>query len=592
MNPILARELRLRFRDKRSFWLLFGLTLSLCLVAAWIYTDAIGRVGIGVGTSGSVFDPTLERETQTGRELFRFLALGNTFAWLLIAPALTATGLAIERERGLLESLWLSPFRVRSQVLGRLGAALFFLLILQVATLPVYGVAVLLGGVSLADIALSALIIGVGALFGASFGLFCSARSHRASSALGAAFFGIAIWSWAGFSNSQSFVYGLTDWTNFIFAFSHPVSLLWLLLSPNDFAPRGVGATPVSTPDALLFGLCFQILASAFLLFGATRKAAKPLPEARWSEGNVRLKKWKQALDAAKLERQARLEKERASQKVAGALLYELPVEKFVRFKDPLLSREVRGRFRLRQSGFLPSLMRFCTLLIAVSFWLSVLFGAIYDRATSGMLLHFGLLSFGTLAVGVMSSGAIVRERESGTWEGLHLSLLSPREIVRSKWLSPLVTFGYWSVPFLILLPISADFDTLGALIVLVSSLGAVSAWGFFISSRTPHMAAATSWTLVSLLLGLFGVPALITMLGLGSSGSSSYSNYGEVNPNASQILWDFYNPFLAMGHLFERSAFAADWKMQIVVFNLLFNLGVTALLLFLVRARLRKSEA
>ncbi|PQV64580.1 hypothetical protein B1R32_10473 [Abditibacterium utsteinense] len=597
MNPILAREFRLRFRDKRSFWLLFGLTILLCLTAAWIYSNAINRFtyapSSGSYTSSpyaSAPDATLQRESQTGRELFRFLALGNTLAWLLIAPALTATGLAKERERGLLESLWLSPFRVRFQVLGRLGSALCFLFVLQVATLPIYGIAVLLGGVSPADIALSGLIISGAALVGASFGLFCSARSYRSSSALGAAFIGIAIWSYWAIINAQNLRYGTTDWTNFALSFSHPVALLWLLLSPNDFAPRFGAAPPVSMPDALAFGLAFQLASSSLLLWSATRKAAKPLPDMKWSEGNTRLKKWKKSLDAAKLERQARLERERASQKVAGALLYELPVEKFVRFKDPLLSREVRGRFRLRQSGFLVSLGRFGIFLIGIGFWLAVLFNAL-DKTThngAGPTLLLGLLGFGTLAVGVMSSGAIVREREAGTWEGLHLSLLSPREVVRSKWLSPLVTFGYWSAPCWLLLPFSVDFGGLGAVLVLIASLGSVSAWGFFISSRAPHSAAATSWTLASLLVIFAGFPALAAILGIGMESSG----YSETNSLHTQMLWQAWHPFVTIANLFDTQISGDGIKVEIVALNLFFNAISIAFLLFLVRARLKKSEA
>ncbi len=589
MNPILARELRLRFRDKRSFWLLFGLTLLLCLTAAWIYSNSIGRYEFSTGAAA--VNSLEQRESRTGRELFRFLALGNTFAWLLIAPALTATGLAQERERGLLESLWLSPFRVRSQVLGRLGAALCFLLVLQIAALPVYGIAQLLGGVSPADIAISGGIIAMTALVGASFGLFCSARSYRPSSALGAVFAGVAIWTYLAFSSAISIASSFTvDWPTFGLTFSHPVALLWLLLSPNDFTPRFSGGAPrISTPDALLFGLAFQLAVSGLLLWGATRKASKPLPEARWSEGNQRLKAWKKALDAAKIERQERRERERASQKIAGALLYELPVEKFVRFKDPLLSREVRGRFRLRQSGFLPSLLRFAVFLVAIGFWLSVMFNAL-DKTTkngAGPLLLLGILTFGILAVGVMSSGALVRERESGTWEGLHLSLLSPGEIVRSKWLSPLVTFGYWSVPFWILLPICVDFDALGAVVVLIASLGTVSAWGFFISSRAPHSAAATSWTLVSLLVFFAGLPVLDSFLGVGRNG---YAN--QFYDGKDQALRDIYHAFLTISNLFSRNTTDSGVKIELVVGNVVFNLLLTAFLLFLVRARLRKTEA
>lgn len=299
MNPILSRELRGRFRDRRSFWLLFGVCTLLCLAATFIYASATGLES-AVGGFGTSF--TRRAENRTGRELFRFLALGNTLAWLLIAPALTATGLAVERERGLLESLWLSPFRVSAQVWGRLGAALCFLGVLQVAITPVYGIAALLGGVSLADIGMAGLIIGLAGLCGASFGLFCSARSYRGSSALGAAFFGIALWSVVTFYSASQIIFTVTP-TNFLLTFTHPVAMLWLLLSPSSFASPFGGPTTISTPHALRFGLIFGCAASLLLVWLAIQKASKPLPEMRWSEGNTRLKKWRDGIEAAKTAR-------------------------------------------------------------------------------------------------------------------------------------------------------------------------------------------------------------------------------------------------------------------------------------------------
>ncbi len=615
MNPILSREIRARFRDRRSFLLLFVLITLLCVAAAWIYGNAtnfgdvpVYATGYGGGYGGN---SVREVETRTGRDLFRFLALGNTFAWLLIAPALTATGLAQERERGLLESLWLSPFRVGAQVWGRLGAALCFLAVLQVAALPVYGIAVLLGGVSPFDIGISGLLIGLTALCGASLGLFCSARSYRSSNALGAAFLGVTLWSALAGYGAYQMLWAATS-ANFFLTFNHPVAVLALILSPNDFAPRFGGPVAVSTSDAMRFGLGFQVALSLLLLFLAIRKASKPLPDMKWSEGNVRLKKWRDALEIAKTERAERLEAARARDAVAGALLYEVPVEKFVRFKDPLLTREVRGRFRLRQSGLAIAVLRFCTLIIAVAFWLSIAYN-IFDppsRSGAGFYLMFGLWGFGTLAIGVMSAGAFVREREAGTWEGLHLSLLSPREIARAKWLSPLVTLAYWSTPFWILLPflVSSNFDSLGALLIVIASLCSVAAWGLWVSSRAPHSAAATSWTLISLLVALVVLPTLDNTLGIGSWVSSFFlpdalpnyssgyaSGYYGGEPSSGwrtfDALWNSYHPYLALENLSRGLRIDSGTKSLIVALNLGFNALLTGILLWLVWKRLRKTE-
>jgi hypothetical protein len=613
MNPILSREVRVRFRDKRSFWLLFGLVALLCLAAGWIYstvahvddTSLYGGPRFGYGSpygspygysygnnayvgSNPSLSPVAQRASQTGRALFQILAMGNVLAWLLIAPALTATGLAKERERGLLESLWLSPFQVRSQIAGRMGAVLFFLLILQVAVLPVYGIALLLGGVSPQEIGMAGLIIALTAISGSALGMWCSARSYRSANALGSVFVIVAAWSFFIYNCVRDLTYGITPSglsgnIGLALSFQHPVAQMTLLLFPESF--RRFGARLMFQPEiAFALGMCFQLLITAALLWGATRQAGKALPDMRWREGNKYIKDWKVKLEAAKKEREERRERQRASEKLAGAMLHELPVEKLVRFKDPILAREIRGRFRLRQSGLLVNMGRWAVFLFLASFWLYVFFLSFdfTSRTTTGGVLLNGLLGFGILAVGVMSSTSLVREREGGTWEGLHLSLMQPLPMIRSKWLSPLITFAYWSAPLWILLPLCSrwngkdglDFLAMTIAVVIIwAALGAVSAWGMWISGRAPHSAAATSWTLGTLLIFLFGLPWIdaifnisnklaFWMLGSQSRGLSSvyYSNYyggyypeNEFGFTRLLTFLQSYNPFIALQSLLAQ---------------------------------------
>jgi hypothetical protein len=39
MNPILAREMRLRLAWATAFWLIFGLNLILALILLWFYSE-------------------------------------------------------------------------------------------------------------------------------------------------------------------------------------------------------------------------------------------------------------------------------------------------------------------------------------------------------------------------------------------------------------------------------------------------------------------------------------------------------------------------------------------------------------------------
>lgn len=651
MNPILSREIRARFRDKRSFWLLFGLTALLCLTAAWIYQDASQRAAnaevlaqyraaqnyaYGYNLNFQNYYPSLRRQADaTGRELFRALALGNALAWLLIAPALTATGLAKERERGLLESLWLSPFRVRSQIAGRMGATLLFLFILQVAALPVYGIAVLLGGVSLPEIGVASAIIAVTALVGASLGMWCSARAHRPANALGAAFFLVAGWSAMAYSARELMV----DWSfatapdiNFAFACGHPLVLMQDVLSQQSLATFGA----FTSEDILKMRLALPLAASWLLLWSATRKASHPLPEARWQERSPMWQRWRARLELQKAERKRRQEAARLRDNMAGALLYEVPVERLVRFRDPLLAREVKARFRLRAGGFVVSALRIVAFIFVAGCWIGAVFSVTDtpSRAQAAQSLLVGLWACGMLSMGVMSGSSLTRERESGTWEGLKLSLLRPAQIVRSKWLAPLVAFAYWSAPLWILLPLFIKWNSqstgisflpmLGAVLIVIFSLGAASALGLWISSRAPHSAAGTSWTLAVLLVIVAGFPVLDSMVNLSERVNVVY--FGPRTPDiynrafnrasdeakSRQFLescLNAYHPFLTLEELLDEretepsdsnayddystidSPLGEGYKTMICLLNLSETAFATALLLFFVTRRVRKTE-
>ena len=95
LNPILALELRSRWRSNRSFVLLFGVALALCLNSGFIYQRSV------VGSAAPTFDPITgnvnsavvndnARLGAVGRELFIALAHVNILVWLLVAAAAAA----------------------------------------------------------------------------------------------------------------------------------------------------------------------------------------------------------------------------------------------------------------------------------------------------------------------------------------------------------------------------------------------------------------------------------------------------------------------------------------------------------------------
>ena len=146
------------------------------------------------------------------------------------------------------------------------------------------------------------------------------------------------------------------------------------------------------------------------------------------------------------------------------------------------------------------------------------------------------LLYGGVICAGVLAATSWTRERESGTWESLQLSLLRPREILRAKWFSPLISLAYYSAPLFDLMLLGAVFVGLElfvpALCVVGAWLGFASALGLWISWRARNGTAAIAWTLGLLMFLLAGLPWLNSVAELDQSLISWY--YGvNTRPNS-----------------------------------------------------------
>ena len=515
LNPILALEVRARWRSNRSFLLLLGVALALCLVTGFIYQRTVAQNAAPsfdpmTGNARSIIADDNARLGAVGRELFVALAHVNILAWLLVAAASAATPIARERERGLLESLQLSHVSAAGQIAARFAGNLLLLSALQGVLLPIYAVAFLMRGVAPEEVAQAMVLVAWSAITGTSLGLWFSARSHRPTQALFGALGAIALFSlWVFYDTSGGLYFRfptMVSWTRWADLF-HPSALFVALTSPNF-------RWPILPRDMLtIFSVAHGLLCAA-LLWSAQRSVERPLAPAVWSRNSA-------LVEHLRARQAAAPPKSRASQRASGALLTDVPLDRFVRFADPLLAREVKARFRLRRAGFWVGLVRFVLFILAASVWLFEVFWLI-DFHSRDQMAPYGLkvmLYGGTLVLAALAATSWTRERESGTWESLKLSLLLPRQILRAKWLSPLVSFLYYSAPLWILLPIGALFVpfgsfALGALIV-VAWLSLAVALGLWISWRVPNGAASVAWTIGILAALIVGAPALNSLAGV-----------------------------------------------------------------------------
>ncbi len=525
MNPILKREFFVRWRDWRSYLLLLGLSVLLCAAVYWSYKNALEYTPLNyrVSPPRPVIESLATRASRTGRALFSTLAIGNVTVWFLMAPLLTATGVARERERGLLESLQLSHMSSRSQVVSRALSALLYLFALQLMTLPVYFVAFSFGGVSQLDIASAWLLVGATAWCGVGLGLMISASAGRPSGALFGVVGLLCGWSLAAYLGIQySFspwgLFGFGAWTRPLaqmLYWSHPVTVVYNLCDPSLVRPLALmGRGAMLWPFTIMMPLC--VLAwfgiGAFALRKAATDVTRAFAPSGWAGRNPIIEDWKR-------QRQQRLELQRQkSNDMEGVLLADLPFDRLIRFKNPLLNREVKSRFRLRRTSAWVWVGRSALFVFAVGGWVMAM-TLVFDgvgRPTGAPVVLWSEWILGVALIGTFAASSFSREREAGTWEGIRLSLLSSGQIARTKWASPLVAFALLTSPLWLLLFAFAplgDWSGLpfrilisGACLV-ATSLGFISALALWISVRARNTTTATCWTLGILLVLLWGAP-------------------------------------------------------------------------------------
>lgn len=133
-NPVLSKEYRLRMRSARAPWMVSVYLLIMgSIVLTYIYLDSVGS---------GYFNP------EQSRVLFMILSGLQLILIGFVTPALTAGLISGERERQTLAILLTTNLSPTSIIVSKLVAALSFMGLLVIASLPLYAIVVLFGGVS------------------------------------------------------------------------------------------------------------------------------------------------------------------------------------------------------------------------------------------------------------------------------------------------------------------------------------------------------------------------------------------------------------------------------------------------------------
>lgn len=546
-NPVLLKEMRVRMRGGRAYWLMaaYVATLGAFFVIMYFSTLAWHRM------MNNTVNPRFAQEL--GRSFYVAMSIVQTVLGVLIAPALTSGALTIEREQRSFDLLAISLMRPRSIVFGKLVSALSFIMLLVFASAPLVSVCFMLGGVDLREFgAAYAVIIGSAFFFGI-IGLFCSSLTQRTTTATMLAY-GIAFFFAAGTAILAVFA----DWR---FGTWNFVSQVLMLLNPfavigdicygvgrGGFFPAPTGILPRWGEMLILYAMT-----SLPLLWIAVRRA-KP-----WSEGEGRARSTSTSSTTSSTTRTTTMSEMARlmtipAKKSAPARSWSLPFE----VANPVLKRELLSRLRGRQTRRQRVMRWLLNLTIGglYLYFLYVMFSyntSANDWAGWWIGLMFTQLFLVSIIAPVICASAFTVEKEQRTMEMLRLTRLTAWEICWGKLCGRLASIVILMVVFLPAIFLAATLGKVnsvafsGSYSLVVTTSFALGTLGLTCSALFRKTGTAMAVAMIATVGVLLFVP-LVTVLLL----ETNYiREYGETRVIFETVIGAI-SPYFAMEILSE----------------------------------------
>jgi ABC-type transport system involved in multi-copper enzyme maturation permease subunit len=403
MIPIIRRELLAALRTRTALALEFGLGVgcALLVLARWPTAAAADLSGA------------------RSLQVLRLFGYGLLAGVLLMAPAFPATSLVREKVQGTLPLLLNSPLRPWSIYLGKLGGVLGFTAVLLMMTLPAAAACYALGGSGArGGIAMLYALLGLAALQTATLGLLVSGRANSTDGALRVTYalvLAVCILPlipyelWRGGSDP------LTEAASWLRCLS-PIPAVVEVLGQGDVGSHGMGAGPYAA-------FRYALLAPAASLACALATVARLNPA---------------HLDRARPAGVMTEDRTQGQQALRGVLFLVDPQRRAgatSRWVNPVMVKEFRSRRfgRWHWTLRLIALSAVLSLAVSVAAAMGVPGWGIEFSAGGLVLLQVALL---ILFAPSLSAGLVSAERESGSWQLLRLTPLSPGAILRGKLLS------------------------------------------------------------------------------------------------------------------------------------------------------------
>jgi ABC-type transport system involved in multi-copper enzyme maturation permease subunit len=170
-NPIIAKELKGRMRGRQGFILLTAYLALISLVIVSVYLYSVDNE--------NVYTTNAYALQEIGKSVFNTVVILEFLMIAFIGPALTSGAISSERERGTFDLLRTTLLSSRALVLGKLGSAVMYLLLLIFTALPLQSLAFFLGGVGMEEMVVSVVMLAASAFFFCTLGLYFSSIARR-----------------------------------------------------------------------------------------------------------------------------------------------------------------------------------------------------------------------------------------------------------------------------------------------------------------------------------------------------------------------------------------------------------------------------
>ena len=180
---IMVKELRSRMRGRRAFIVLTVYLAILALITYGVYVVVAPNAANITGGGFGGFGGQANASALIGQSIFTLLSIFQLILVCFIAPAFTAGQISLEREKQTLDLLISTPMRPGAIVIGKLAAALAFVVLMIVAAIPITAIVLMYGGASIDDIVRQQIVLLATALLLGAVGLFYSALLKRTQAA-------------------------------------------------------------------------------------------------------------------------------------------------------------------------------------------------------------------------------------------------------------------------------------------------------------------------------------------------------------------------------------------------------------------------